>query len=272
MWLVYLKLMYDSFGWVKVLVWLFIIYIVGRLLYEEFGWLGVAIPVLLIVGLIVHLFFIEPKLQARRYRQLLETNPKEAEKFKNAPELFSLEKKHKAKSVPKFKKRLSNEEAELAFQKALGNIPDAVSDITMQGDDKIYRLYWLHKEEPDNDIFDVSFIIRKDCQCMDVTITNKSDKAIDVDWKEFKIDNRRALLNGLCWIDFKGNGKIKPGMNSSVSVQPSIYEGGNPIPMFDLDKIKREEIVFKASFHVKSPTTRKHFYHYTLHTKMKMIF
>jgi len=272
MWLVYLKLMYDSFGWAKVIIWLFIIYIVGRLLYEEFGWLGVAIPVLLIVGLIVHLFFIEPKLQVRRYRQLLETNPKEAEKFKTAPELFSLEKKHKAKSVPKFKKRLSNEEAELAFQKALGNIPDAVSDITMQGDDKIYRLYWLHREEPDNDIFDVSFIIRKDCQCMDVTITNKSDKTIDVDWKEFKIDNRRALLNGLCWIDFKGNGKIKPGMNSTVSVQPSIYEGGNPIPMFDLDKIKREEIVFKASFHVKSPTTRKHFYHYTLHTKMKMIF
>jgi hypothetical protein len=87
--------MYDSFGWAKVIIWLFIIYIVGRLLYEEFGWLGVAIPVLLIVGLIVHLFFIEPKLQARRYRKLLETNPKEAEKFKNAPELFSLEKKQR---------------------------------------------------------------------------------------------------------------------------------------------------------------------------------
>ena len=39
MWLVYLKTMYDAFGWVKVLVWLFVIYIVGMLLYEMFGWL-----------------------------------------------------------------------------------------------------------------------------------------------------------------------------------------------------------------------------------------
>lgn len=264
--------MYDSFGWAKVIIWLFIIYIVGRLLYEEFGWLGVAIPVLLIVGFIVYFLFLEPKLQARRYRQMLETNPKKAKKYKNAPELYVLEKEHKTKPVPKFKKRLSNEEAEQAFQKALVKNPDAASDITMQGDDKIYRLYWLHKEEPNNDIFDISFSIRKDCQCMDVTITNTSDKTIDVDWKQCRIDRCRVLLDGLSWIDFKGNGKIEPGMSTTVSVQPSFYEGGNPIPMFDLDKIKREEIVFKASFHVKSPTTNKYSYNYTIHTKMKMIF
>lgn len=48
MWLVYLKLMYDSFGWAKVVIWLLIIYLVGGVLYEFFGWLGIAIPILLI--------------------------------------------------------------------------------------------------------------------------------------------------------------------------------------------------------------------------------
>ena len=272
MWLVYLKLMYDSFGWAKVVIWLLIIYLVGGVLYEFFGWLGIAIPILLIIGLIVYFLVIEPRQEERRYRKLAKKNPKAAEKYKNAPELFYLEVQEKAKRVPKFKKKLSNEEAELALQKALKENPDAVSDTTLQGDDKVYRVYWLEKEEPNNNLFYVNFAIRKDCQSMDVTIINKSDKTIEVDWKQCKIDRHRVLLDGLDWIDFKGNGKIEPGMISTVSVQPSEYKDGNPVPMFDLDDIKEREIIYKVGLHVKSPATKKYLYTYTVHTKLRVIF
>jgi hypothetical protein len=272
MWLVYLKVMYDSFGWAKVVIWLCIIYLVGRVLYEMFGWLGIAIPIFIIIGLIVYFLIIEPRLERRRYEEMSKTNPAVVKKHKKVLKQYLPKKEHKENPVPKFKKRLSNEEAELAYQKAIIKNPDAVSDITMQGDDKIYRLYWLSKEEPDNDLFDVNFTIRKDCQSMDVTITNTSDKSIDVDWKQFKIDRRSALLNGLSWIDFKGNGKIEPGQSSTVSVQPSIYNEGSPMPMFDLDKIKEEEIVYKVSFHVKSPITSNSRYSYAVHTKLRVIF
>ena len=107
---------------------------------------------------------------------------------------------------------------------------------------------------------------------MDVTITNKSDKVIDVDWKQFKMNHKRVLLDGEEWIDFKGDGKIEPGMSSTVSVQPSLYRDGKPIPMFDLDEIKEEELIYKVSFHVKSPDRSKSQYTYTVHTKLKVIF
>ena len=272
MWLVYLKLMYDSFGWAKVVIWLLIIYFVGGMLYELFGWLGIAIPILLIIGFIVYLLVIEPKMEERRYRKLAEKKPKAAERYKGSPELFVLEEEFKAKNAPKFKKKLSDEAAEQAFQEALEKNPDAVSDITMQGDDKIYRLYWLDKEEPNGYLFDVNFTIRKDCQSMDVTITNKSEKVIDVDWKQFKMNRKRVLLDGQEWIDFKGDGKIEPGMSSTVSVQPSLYRDGKPIPMFDLDEIKEEELIYKVSFHVNSPAKSKTLYTYTVHTKLKVIF
>ncbi len=97
-------------------------------------------------------------------------------------------------------------------------------------------------------------------------------KAIDVDWKQFKINRHRVLLDGLDWIDFKGNGKIEPGMISTVSVQPSVYKDGWSVAMFDLDEIKEKELIYKVSFHVKSPATKKSLYTYTVHTKLRVIF
>jgi hypothetical protein len=97
-------------------------------------------------------------------------------------------------------------------------------------------------------------------------------KAIDVDWKQFKINRHRVLLDGLDWIDFKGNGKIEPGMISTVSVQPSVYKDGCSVAMFDLDEIKEKELIYKVSFHVKSPATKKSLYTYTVHTKLRVIF
>lgn len=235
-----------------------------------FGWWTFVIIAVEIVALFIYYLVILPKIEKRRYEKLHQSTSNVAEK--KAQKSFFHKEENKAKLAPTFKKKLSNEAAELELQNALKKNPDAVSDITMQGDDKIYRLYWLSKEEPNNDLFDVNFAIRKDCQSMDVTVTNISNKTIEVDWKQFKIGRERALLDGLDWIDFKGDGKIKPCMNSTVSVQPPIYKIGSPVPMFDLDKIKEEELIYKVSLHVKSPATRKFLYTYTIHTKLKVIF
>ena len=217
-------------------------------------------------------FYIEPKIEEKRYKREQLSSPR-AEKsgFGYFSDIYEEEKNQTMRPLV-FKKKLTDEAAELAFQKAIEKNPDAVSDITMQGDDKIYRLYWLYKEGPDSQHFNVNFTIKKDCQSMNVTFTNISDKTITVDWKQFKIDRHRVLLDGLDWIDFKGNGKIEPGMSTTVSVQPSLYKDGIPIAMFDLDKIKREELVYKVSIHVKSPETSKSLYTYSVHTKLKLIF
>jgi hypothetical protein len=88
MWLIYLKLMHDNFGWAKVLIWLFIIYLVGGVLYEMYGWLGIAIPILLIIAVLVYFFFIESILEKRRYKKWFKTNPRAAEKYKKASEYY----------------------------------------------------------------------------------------------------------------------------------------------------------------------------------------
>lgn len=88
MWLVFLKLMFDNFGWAKVLIWLFIIYLVGGVLYEMYGWLGIAIPILLIIAVLVYFFFIESILEKRRDKKWFKTNLGAAEKYKKASEYY----------------------------------------------------------------------------------------------------------------------------------------------------------------------------------------
>lgn len=69
MWLVYLKVLYDSSTIVKVLIWAFIAYVVGSLLYELWGWAGVVILILAFIAMVGYI--VMPSKSQRRYKKRL---------------------------------------------------------------------------------------------------------------------------------------------------------------------------------------------------------
>ena len=50
MWFVWLKILYDSSSVVKVLFWLFVLYLIAYTLWSLYGWGGIAIIIALIIA------------------------------------------------------------------------------------------------------------------------------------------------------------------------------------------------------------------------------
>ena len=57
MWFVWLKIMYDSFPVVRVLFWIFVIYLIVGVTYSMYGWVGIGILVLIIAIIVFSLWY-----------------------------------------------------------------------------------------------------------------------------------------------------------------------------------------------------------------------
>ena len=185
------------------------------------------------------------------------------------------------KSPSKFKKRLTNEEAEKVYKEYLEKHPDTVGDISDQDGDPLYRVYWLaidrdvkKTEELEYQLLAVSFSMSKDCQGMVVAITNTSDEAMMVDWYSFEVNRCGVLIDGKNRIKYKGkeNGCIEPGRTVTKTVQPCEFNKEGVVGMFDLEQIKKEEVAYEISFNVKCGKRSKRKVTYRVLTKIKVIF
>lgn len=174
----------------------------------------------------------------------------------------------------KLKKRLSPEGVKKEFSKTMEKHPGAISDITMENDYPIHRVYWLDACKKTgikhDDIFDVKFTMHRDCKGMMVSITNKSDGNIDVNWSWFMINRQRVVIDGVDYDEYCEKGIIEPGNTVTKMVQPFNYEDGQLVNMFDLEKIKRELFIYSVSFKVKYGKKERTFT-YNISTKLKII-
>ena len=66
MWLVYIKILYDNFSLVKLLVWAFIIYIIIGTIYLSWGWIGIIVLVLLIIAFVIYILMLSKKQRKRK--------------------------------------------------------------------------------------------------------------------------------------------------------------------------------------------------------------
>ena len=57
MWFVWLKIMYDSFPVVRVLFWIFVIYLIVGVTYSMYGWIGIGALVLLVLTIVVSIWW-----------------------------------------------------------------------------------------------------------------------------------------------------------------------------------------------------------------------
>ena len=164
------------------------------------------------------------------------------------------------------------------IQKTMEKHPGALLDSSCQGDNVLYRVYWLAigpningKAICEKNSFDVKFAIREDLQGMLVSILNISKDPIDVDWRSFKINRYKTHIDGIEWAFYNVSGIIEAGNTATRMVQPSIYKNGKVEKMFDFDLIKKEELIFEVSFNVKCGKNRSRNYFYSVYTKMKVI-
>lgn len=173
MWLVYLKYLYDGSTLVKVLVWLFILYLIGGLLYQTWGWAGVIIPLLVIIGLIV--YWLKPSKEERQHRKL-----------------------------EKERMSLNNE------IKAMHPYATIVEIRDEQSLPRLYELEIENSQKVNNPLFDIHFRLLSDSEGFEVRILNKSSSEIEVNWATAKIDNFETFVRNYKWIKHHEKDSIPP--------------------------------------------------------------
>lgn len=257
----------------NVILGLFIVYI---LIYVFEWWL---IP---IIAVIVGAFYINIAWENRQNRKLAKKRELEDRRIAYLENSYKEERRRKREEARakkeaerKLKKLLSKEEVGVEISKALEKHPGAICDVLKEDGYPIYRVYWLDvcnkTGETDNNIFDVKFTMQQDCQGMIVTITNKCKAKIDVNWMWFKINRQRVVIDGIDYDEYNESGIIEPGKTVAKMVQPYNYEDGCIVKMFDLDKIKKEELIYDVSIRVKCGRMKEKIYSYRLRTTLRII-